>query len=493
MKRKTMFPVLFLSAVLAFAAGCGKQNDAKSEEVVINVWGSHDFWKGDESPGQRTVQEFNKKNKGKIRVEARYMPGPEYITAIQAAISSNDVPDLFFTPDGTDIRGFVANGLARPLDEFVTDQWKKQFYPGSFEEGINVLDGKTYSWTLHGPQLSQILYYNKDVLQKSGLDPNTPPKTWDEFRQMAKTITDKGHGDVYGVVFGGADTGLGNFVKGFAATISPQDAQGFNYKAGKYSYDSKAVTDSYQLLAQIKQDGSILPASNTLKTVEAGVLFGQNKAGFLIDGRARMWIMKRDTPEVKMGLAALPTKSGTGKPYYYYVPAASSGYVISSKTKHAQEVGKFITEAFASTGFYEKYINSAVAVSPFPKLNEQKSLYPYPEYETFVQLHRDLMFVRPDPAIRNRDAAKVLVELGTIDQPKIKPSFNELVQSLLTGAQKDPEGSIKAYNDKLNKGLQDAISKVQGSGGKVSPDDFAFPNWVENKDYPDEAYKSLKQ
>ncbi|CAG7613891.1 ABC transporter substrate-binding protein [Paenibacillus allorhizosphaerae] len=492
---KKQMPVLFalLGVLLFFTAGCAKEDVASSQEILIQVWGSHDFWKGEQSPGQRTVQDFNKKYAGKIRVEARYMPGPEYNTAIQAAIASNELPDLFFNPGGTDIRTMVALGLARPLDEFVSDTWKQQFYPGSFSEGINVINGKTYSWPLAGPQLGSILYYNQDVLQKAGLDPNAPPKTWDALRQMAKAITDKGRGDVYGIVFGGAETGLSTFVQGFAATVSPQEATGFNFKTGKYAYDSKAILDSFQLLSQLKQDGTILPSSYTLKTVEAGVLFGQGKAGFLVDGRARMWITKRDVPEVKMGLAPVPSPTGSNKPTQYYIPAAASGYVISSKTKHAEEVGKFINEAFASAVFYEKYINSAVAVTPFPAINEKKSLYPYPEYETFVQLHRDLMRVRPDPAVRNPEAAKVIVELGTLEQTNVKPNFSELLQSLLTGAQKDAEGTLKKYNEKMNKGLQDAIGKVQNKGTKINPDDFTFPNWNAEKDYTAEDYGLTKK
>ncbi|GFZ80240.1 sugar-binding protein [Paenibacillus marchantiophytorum] len=488
-----------VGAAMLLTAGCSEstpngtaQTDTPNgQETVITVWGLSDFLKGEESPGQRMISEFNEKNKGEIRVEGRYMPAAEYNTAIQAAITSNDLPDIFQTPSNSDIRTFVANGHVLPFDGLVSDSWKGRYLEGSFAEGVNVIDGKIYSWPLTGPTLGSILYYNKEVLSKAGLDPETPPKTWDELREMSKVITAKGKGDVYGLVLGGGETGIAGSVNAFAAGVAPEQVGGFNYQTGKYAYDGKATLESFEFLQKLKQDGSILPSSYTIKLAEAAVLFGQNKAAFLIDGRARMWLLKRDTPEAKFGLAVVPTPDGS-KPTYYYVPSNPTGYMISSKTKHSKEVGMFLENGFTDPMFYEKYLKSGVALTPIDSINTNKSLYPYPEFETFIQLHKDLLRVRPDYAVRNPQTAKVIVELSSIDQPKIKPGYNEILQALLSGAQKDASSQLKGYNDKLNKGLEDSVSKVKTSGANVDLKDFAFPNWDLKKDYTTNNYKELK-
>ncbi|MFE5323155.1 ABC transporter substrate-binding protein [Paenibacillus sp. NPDC056579] len=488
-----------LGAAMLLASGCSNSTsgaDANADagdgkETVISVWGLSDFLKGDESPGQQMIREFNEKYKGKIRVEGRYMPAAEYNTAIQAAITSNDLPDIYQTPSGSDIRTLVANGQVLPFDGLVSDSWKSRFLAGSFAEGVNVLDGKTYSWPLTGPQLGSILYYNKEVLSQAGLDPEKPPKTWDELIAMSKTVTAKGKGDVYGFVFGGGDSGAASFVNAFSAGVAPEQSGGFNLKSGKYVYDEKATLDSFGLLQKLKSDGSILPSSYTMKGAEAAILFGQNKAAFLIDSRARMWLVKRDTPEAKFGLAAVPTPDGS-KPTYYYVPANPTGYMISSKTKHPKEVGLFLEEGFAAPMFYEKYLKSGVALTPIESINNNKALYPYPEFDTFIQLHKDLLKVRPDYAVKNPQTAKVIVELGSLDQPKVKPGFNDILQSVLSGAQKDAPSLLKAYNDKLNKGLEEAVGKVKASGAGVDLKDFIFPNWDLKKDYTANDYKELK-
>ncbi|WP_051620944.1 ABC transporter substrate-binding protein [Paenibacillus sp. UNC451MF] len=503
MKQTKIQIVGITAAALLLIAGCSSggapsaesNSSGSGEETVISVWGGSDFLKGEESPGQRMIKEYNEQNKGKVRVEARYMPWAEYNTAIQAAVTSNDLPDIFETPQNSDIRTIVANGWAKAFDGLVSDAWRKQFNPASFVEGVNVIDGKTYSWPLTGPTLGSILYYNKEVLQKAGLDPEKPPKTWDELREMAKTVTSKGKGDSYGIVFGGGETGtasgISKIVDALAAGISPGEAGGFNYKTGKYAYDAKATLDSFEFLQKLKEDGSILPASYTMKATEASVLFGQAKAAFLIDGRARMWIVKRDTPEAKFGLAQVPTPNGE-KPSYFYVRANPSGYLISSQTKHAKEAGAFIETAFAAPPFYEKYLKSGVALTPIESINNNKSLYPYPEFNTFIDLHQNLLKERPDYAVRNPQTAKVIVELGSLQQPKIKPSYGDILQSVLTGAQKDLPALLKSYNDKMNKGLEDAVIKVKGSGVKVELTDFQFPNWDTSKDYKPEDYSQLR-
>ena len=37
-----------------------------------------------------------------------------------------------------------------------------------------------------------VLYYNKDAFRKAGLDPNQPPRTWDELRKDAQKLKASG-------------------------------------------------------------------------------------------------------------------------------------------------------------------------------------------------------------------------------------------------------------------------------------------------------------
>src|SRR5699024_902990 len=49
------------------------------------------------------------------------------------------------------------------------------------------LDGKYY--TLPVAVRSLALFWNKEMYEEAGLDPEKPPKTWDELIENAKTMT----------------------------------------------------------------------------------------------------------------------------------------------------------------------------------------------------------------------------------------------------------------------------------------------------------------
>ncbi|TBL78989.1 ABC transporter substrate-binding protein [Paenibacillus thalictri] len=508
MKRFTTIAAALLLTPALVLTGCGAsgdkgaspaggdkaQTEAKKEMVTIKVAGFSDFFKGDDSPGMKVVKDFNDKYKGQINVVVQYMPTSQYSTAIQAAIASNDLPDIFLTPQGMDLRQIVKSGWAKPLDEYVSKNFKDRFTTGSFEDGVNVFEGKTYSWPLGGQNMRSMLYYNKKVMRDAGLDPNKPPKTWDELRQMSKVIADKGKGDVYGLIFpGGEPIPMDQVVMGLTASAIPThgDLPGFNLKTGKYVFDSKEWTDAVKLLQAMKKDGSILPSSYSLKAPEATVLFGENKAAFFIDARYRMWQVKRDVPNAEFDMSPVPQQDGK-EPFYGYTLASRAGYMISSNSKHPEVAGKFIDEAFASKEFFKSTLQSGVSMTPIDELNKDKSLYPYPEFNTFYNLHMTEMRLGPSTTKRNPNTANVIAELGEMRQSKIKPIFGDLLITLLMEDKGNVDSVLKDYNSKLNAGLQAAIDKVNKSGAEVSLNDFTFPNWDPAKDYTDDMYKALK-
>ena len=54
------------------------------------------------------------------------------------------------------------------------------------------------------------LYYNADMFKAAGLDPDNPPKTWDELYEAAKALTDPAK-NVYGLAFSAVGTEEGTF------------------------------------------------------------------------------------------------------------------------------------------------------------------------------------------------------------------------------------------------------------------------------------------
>jgi multiple sugar transport system substrate-binding protein len=486
-KSATIAAALALTTALA---GCSGGNQANNEsatkgaesnkEVVLRVWSADSTFEGESSPGQQIVKVFNEKNKGKIRVEAKYSPWESHNTAVQAAFASGDEPDLFQLPLGSQISDYVSKKLVQPISGLVSDQWSSKFYDGSFLEGINKFDGKIYSWPTTGPSLSYMLFYNKDVLKNAGLEPRAP-KTWDELREMAKKVTAQGKGDVYGVAFGGGTPArftqlvVAGFAVGASKGESPFD--GFNFIEGKYDLGSKPWVDSVNFLLNIKKDGSILPSSFMLKTTEAEALFAEGKAAFLLNGRWGLSNVKKLNPNLNFGSAYTPTPDGSTPKYGYTLALPERSYVISKNSKHAAEVGKFIEEAIASKEFYNLYMKQGISLTPMPEVNADESNYPYPELKEFVKVHNDAWVLGPDPVARNPELVPVSTKIGGLVQDKMKPNTGEVLQMILNGKATNVEATLKEHSDKLNKNLEDAVNKAKADGAKVDMKDFQFSNW----------------
>jgi multiple sugar transport system substrate-binding protein len=121
-----------------------------------------------------------------IRREA--VPGDMLIQKVLQQSSSRMLPDVLMV-DNPDLQQIAATGALAPLDEF-----------GQSAEGYanGVVDASSYRGRLYGlqPVTNTIgLFYNKDILDKTGV---TPPTTWAELRTAATQLTS---GKQYGIAF----------------------------------------------------------------------------------------------------------------------------------------------------------------------------------------------------------------------------------------------------------------------------------------------------
>jgi multiple sugar transport system substrate-binding protein len=91
-------------------------------------------------------------------------------------------------------------------------------------------DGKVYG--VPNVSYSVGLVYNRALFKKAGLDPDNPPKTWDEVRAAAKKIAGLGDGYTGYGEYGGGNTGGWHF------------AQALFSRGGEMVTDGKAAFDS---------------------------------------------------------------------------------------------------------------------------------------------------------------------------------------------------------------------------------------------------------
>lgn len=142
---------------------------------------------------EQLSEEFNE-SQDEYRINPVYRGTyPETLNAGIAAFRANQAPHIIQVFDvGTGVM-MAAEGAVKPVAEILsmgaTEFDSSQYLPGIVAY-YSRPDGTMLSFPYNSS--SPILYYNKDIFEEAGLDPEAPPATWPEVFEAARTIKESG-------------------------------------------------------------------------------------------------------------------------------------------------------------------------------------------------------------------------------------------------------------------------------------------------------------
>ncbi|MDD3336028.1 MAG: ABC transporter substrate-binding protein [Eubacteriales bacterium] len=177
-----------LSLVLSIAMLVSLCSFAQAEgEVELTFWHSMGGVNGEAIA--KMVEDFNTANVGKIKVNTEYQGTyDDAINKIQAAGMSAMPCDVVQIYDiGT--RFMIDSGWALPVQDMIDGEGYDLSQVEPNIAAYYTIDSKLYSMPFNSS--TPLLYYNKTAFEKAGLDPNTPPKNFDEIIEMAEKLTIK--------------------------------------------------------------------------------------------------------------------------------------------------------------------------------------------------------------------------------------------------------------------------------------------------------------
>ncbi|WP_309115398.1 extracellular solute-binding protein [Saccharothrix sp.] len=271
MKQRALWSVVLAAAVLV--AGCGSASKSSSGggdgKLVVWDWKSGD---GDVAGYvEKAKADFAAKHPG-VEVEFVAQPFDQYYTLLGAAIQAGKGPDVILFNGGGQLRD-RADALL-PLDEHVAADRSRLAGWDAFTK-----DGKTYAApvTLQGHPL----YFNKALYNKAGLDPNAPAKTWTEFVEDCRVITEKtgarcfAQGNKEGI-------GIQFFLSAMgSAVLTPQEYD--SWIAGKRNWSSPDVKRVFELWKEAGDSGLNNDGANsTAMFNDAFAVFQSAKAAHVI-------------------------------------------------------------------------------------------------------------------------------------------------------------------------------------------------------------------
>ena len=182
-----------LAAGLALLAGCSAPSSGGSTGSVTLTYLTFETPSLTASFWDTSIANANKKVPG-VTIKKLVAPSTDRDAYAKQLQASGQFPDLLqsITPST-----FVQAGLLKPYDQTWVD--------ANFLLPLgNAYKGKVYIPPTNS-QIIPMVFYNKTLFTKAGLDVNNPPKTWADVRAAAKKIAATGGG-----VAGYADYSAGN-------------------------------------------------------------------------------------------------------------------------------------------------------------------------------------------------------------------------------------------------------------------------------------------
>ena len=185
--------------------------------------------------------------------------------------------------------------------------------------------------------------YRKDLMEAAGI--KTPPKTWDEFLDVAKKLTvdtDKdGKVDQYGWAMVGTPNGSG--AGRFHAVVLNSGA--YNLKEdtnGKFISGAslKGYETALQLYGDAIKAGVVPPGHTTTGYPEASAQLATGKAVMMVTGPHTMGIAVTQNPSLKGKLGGFPLPTANGaKPI---TTLGQHGYAVSRSSKNKALAAAYI-------------------------------------------------------------------------------------------------------------------------------------------------------
>ncbi len=502
--KKRIIAALLLTTIgtMSALAGCGampstdqtntsKDEPAKDESSVPDDSSSSSGdgkttlrvvdW-SDGSAGQREA--FHKKYMEEhpdINIEYTMLTVDQFKNTIVTMIKSGEGPDLFPIPVGLTLNTAVAEGWFQPMNDFVTEDFAKQFDPLSFEEGVTHIGEDWYTVTEVMPTIQCLFFYNKDVLDAAGV--KEIPATYSEFREACKKVTAYGKGKTYGLVDGGKQTNrMDVLARSLAAAAGGKIAATTKVltDGGKAPYDTKEMKQALALLQELVDDGSIHPDTVNISAPEARELFAHGQAAFLCQG---MWCISQwdaDYPDMNYGVIPVPVPDGVSDTYVQ-AGELSPWMGIYKQSKHPKEAAEYLMALYSEEyGYQPGCVADGTFVSVIPSINE--AYMSNPIMKDYYTIASETSKIVPTLVKRDVKANDLYAEIKDV-----QPSLGAIVQGILSKSITDYEAALKTLAEASTAEWKRASEAVG-----MDFQELEFPNWDVKKDYTEKDYEALK-
>ncbi|WP_413114030.1 ABC transporter substrate-binding protein [Thaumasiovibrio sp. DFM-14] len=292
--------------------------------------------------------------------------------------------------------------------------WLTSFYDGFLVSGL--YEGETYGIPFQ--RSTPIMYWNKDAFAEVGLDPETPPKNWDELVAFASKLTHKndgGHVEQWGLRIPSADNWL------FESFAIQNGVKLANAEFNEVYLNDPRTVEALEFFVSLSKEHEVMAP---------GVIdWGSTPRSFLEGHSAMMFNTTGNLSNIRQnasfdfGVAMLPGKVRRGSP-----TGGANFYLLEDSTPEQKKASLDFVRWITSPQQAARWAMGTGYVAPSPKAWETAQLKQYVEEFAYAKVALEqLEYAHP--------------EITTFELPRILSLFTSALHASLTG-DKTPQEAL---------------------------------------------------
>jgi raffinose/stachyose/melibiose transport system substrate-binding protein len=288
----SVLALMLFSLLLSACGGSGAAPSSNNGPVTVNWWS----W----NPGDPTYQQFVKAfnaSHSDIKLVYKFQQYNDYINNLKLSMASGTGPDIFGTQAGSMQKVYAP--FMEDLTPYATkawgDNWRDRFYSIGLQA---VTNGDTTQGLPFFVSGAGYIWYNKAIFDKYNVQ---PPKTYDEWVAVCKTLSSKG---VTPFVQGAKDAWV-NYDMYIALANSIAPGKFYDAEAGKIPWTDPDLVKAMDYWRQLFHNGVMQKGALGLSQYpDADDVFNKGQAAMILYGTWENSMM------TKQGIANAQSSTG---------------------------------------------------------------------------------------------------------------------------------------------------------------------------------------
>lgn len=357
-----------------------------------------------------------------------------------ARLAAGDLPTVTGVPF-TEMRGLIERKQVADLTEAVSSTGVIELLNPQI---VEIVTSGDHYYGVPTSAYAMGIVYNRSVFESAGLDPDAPPRTWDEVRAAAKTITDKtGH---YGFAQVTTDN-QGGWV--FGSQLASRGGSLVTETGKEPAFESAEGAATLQLLHDMRWTDKSLSPNGLMGATELAQAFAAGQVGmFVLQSDAYQPLTELlGFPSADFGFSAMPTVAVGDAP-----TTLSGGNIDIVRPDASPAEAKAAVEwiAFAQLGRYQSEEaarahaealvsqGSAAAIPGLPVVNASI----YEQYLSWIDDINTVPVKNFAPYLDRVADQRVQAEPSSHGQD-IYAALDPVVQAVITDEKADISGLLK--------------------------------------------------